>query len=159
MSEENENEGQQQADEFKPITSQDELNRLIGDRINSVKAKFADYDDVKAKAAQLDEIEQANKSELEKERERAEAAERRAGEAERTSLQTRVATELGVPIEVVHGEDEESMRKSAQSVLEWRDSGKRTPPHPKSLQSGSSGSSDDGGSRAAAAVRKLRGSN
>lgn len=158
MSEENENgQEQQQEAEFKPITSQDELNRLIGDRINSVKSKFADYDDLKAKASQLDEIEQANKSELDKERERAEAAEKRATAAERSSLQTRVATEFGVPLEVVHGDDEEQMRQSAQKVLEWRDSGKKSPPPPKSLKSGSSGDGGEGGSRAAAALRQMRG--
>ena len=48
-------------DEFKPITSQDELNRIIGERVK--RAKPADYDELRSKAARLEEIEQANQSE------------------------------------------------------------------------------------------------
>lgn len=54
------------ADEFKAITSQDELNAAIKDRLDRERAKFKDYGDLKAKAAKLDEIEAANASELEK---------------------------------------------------------------------------------------------
>ena len=46
------------AEEFKPITSQDDLNRIIGERVKRVK--LVDYDDLKKKAAKLDEIEAAN---------------------------------------------------------------------------------------------------
>ena len=52
------------AEEFKPITSQDDLNRIIGERVK--RAKPADYDDLKKKAAKLDEIEAANQTEAEK---------------------------------------------------------------------------------------------
>jgi hypothetical protein len=54
------------ADEFKAITSQDDLNKVINERLTRERAKFADYKDVKAKAAKLDEIEQANQTEAEK---------------------------------------------------------------------------------------------
>jgi hypothetical protein len=63
-------------DEFKPISSQEELNKVIGDRVK--RAKPADYDDLKAKAARLDEMEQANQSEIEKANNRATAAEEKA---------------------------------------------------------------------------------
>lgn len=52
--------------EFQPITSQDELDRRIGDRLARERAKYADYDDVKAKAEKFDEVDAANKSELQK---------------------------------------------------------------------------------------------
>lgn len=78
-------------DGFKPITSQDELNRIIGERVK--RAKPADYDDLKAKAARLDEIEQANKSEAEKAAERLAKAERTAKEAEARALRREVALE------------------------------------------------------------------
>lgn len=64
--------------EFKPITSQDELNRIIGERVK--RAKPADYDELKSKAARLDEIEQANQSEIEKANQRATAAEEKAAQ-------------------------------------------------------------------------------
>lgn len=44
---------------FEPITTQDALNRVIGDRIARARAPFADYDDLKAKAGRVDEAEQA----------------------------------------------------------------------------------------------------
>lgn len=52
--------------EFQPITSQEQLNALLGDRLARERAKFADYDELKAKAEKFDEAEKANLSELEK---------------------------------------------------------------------------------------------
>ena len=63
------------AAEFRPIESQDDLNRIIGERLDRERAKFSDYDDLKAKASRLDEIEDANKTEIEKARERVSAVE------------------------------------------------------------------------------------
>lgn len=82
MAEETSQETTEQAESegFKAITSQEQLNRTIGERINAVKSQFSDYDDLKAKAARLDEIEEANKSEIEKARERVEQAEAVAGQ-------------------------------------------------------------------------------
>jgi len=76
---------------FTPITSQDELNRIIGERVK--RAKPADYDDLKAKAARLDEIQQANKTEAEKAAERLAKAEQAAKEAEARALRREVALE------------------------------------------------------------------
>jgi hypothetical protein len=60
-------------DGFKPITTQEELNSVIGDRVK--RAKPADYDDLKAKAAKLDQLESDAKPELERLTERASTAE------------------------------------------------------------------------------------
>lgn len=62
-------------DEFKPITSQADLDALISSRLDRERGKYADYKDLKAKASRLDEIEAANKSELEKANDRVAAAE------------------------------------------------------------------------------------
>lgn len=53
--------GEQQG--FTPPASQDELNRIIADRLARERAKFADYDDLKAKADQLQALEDAQKTE------------------------------------------------------------------------------------------------
>jgi hypothetical protein len=162
MTEEN-NDGQQageqeqQQSEFKPITTQEELNKLIGERIGKVKAQFGDYEDLKTKAAEFDKIAEAQKTELQKAQERAEAAEKRAVEFEQTALKTRIASEMGVIPEVIQGSDEETMRASAQRVLDWANQGKRTPPPAKKLASGSAPDTKGGESgRAAAALRALR---
>ena len=69
--------------------TQEDIDRAIAERLKSVNkkhaeelAKFSDYDDVKAKAAMFDELEAAKKSELEKANEAAEAAIKRAEDAE-----------------------------------------------------------------------------
>lgn len=62
--------------------TQSDVDRIIQDRLARVKpATPDDYDDLKAKAAKLDEIEQANATELEKAMKRAEAAEQAADQA------------------------------------------------------------------------------
>lgn len=56
--------------EFTPITSQEQLNTVIGERIARAQAKaaeqFADYDSLKEKAAKFDEASNAAKSVEEK---------------------------------------------------------------------------------------------
>lgn len=51
---------------FTPITSQADLDTIIGNQLAQELAKYSDYDTLKTKAAKLDELEEANKSELEK---------------------------------------------------------------------------------------------
>lgn len=116
----------------------------------------------KSAAEKLAELEESKKTELEKERDRAKAAEQRATLAEQVALKTRIAAETNVPIEVLHGDDEETIRAAAERVIAWRDSNKPAPPSPKKLKSGSTGSGDsalDGKERAAAALRQLRSGN
>lgn len=46
--------------------TQEEVNSLLAKERRDTQAKFPDYEDLKAKAAKLDEIEEANRSDLEK---------------------------------------------------------------------------------------------
>ena len=46
--------------------TQEDVNKIVGDRIAREREKFADYDAIKAKAEKLDEMEEANKTELQK---------------------------------------------------------------------------------------------
>lgn len=46
--------------------SQEDLDRIVKERLARQKTQFADYEDLKAKAAKLDEVEANNLSELEK---------------------------------------------------------------------------------------------
>lgn len=108
-------------------------------------------------AKKLADLEEANKSELQKAQERAKELEQRATQAEQMALRTRIAAEMNVPVEVLQGTDEDSIKASAQRVLDWRDSNKPKAPAPKSLKSGSSGEPPTGEKgRAAAALRSLR---
>ncbi|MCB0829226.1 MAG: hypothetical protein KDB62_10510, partial [Solirubrobacterales bacterium] len=63
--------------------TQEEFNRLLAREKGKLQEKYADYGDLKAAAAKLEEIEQANSSELEK-------AQKKAAQAEKELAQTRV---------------------------------------------------------------------
>lgn len=73
--------GGQQQEEWKPPASQADLDRIVGERLARERAKYGDYDDLKKKATQFDELQAASKTDVEKEREAREAAERTAAEA------------------------------------------------------------------------------
>lgn len=62
--------------------SQTEVDRIIGDRLAREREKYGDYEDLRAKATKLDELEDAKKSDEQKLLERIEAAEKRVTEAE-----------------------------------------------------------------------------
>src|ERR1051325_7774664 len=61
--------------------SQADLDRIVKDRLARQRAQFADYDDLKERAAKLEEFEQAQKTELEKAQERAAQLEKNAEES------------------------------------------------------------------------------
>lgn len=65
--------GEQQG--FTPPATQEELNKLIGERVDRERKKYADYDDVKAKAAQFDQLNESKKSDEQKTDERITALE------------------------------------------------------------------------------------
>jgi hypothetical protein len=81
---------------FTPPATQDELNKIISERIARERAKFADYTDLKSKAAKFDELDQASKTEQERLTERLAAAEARAAEVEGRALRLEVASENGL---------------------------------------------------------------
>lgn len=108
------------ADEFKPITSQQELNSALKDRLDRERAKFKDYNDIKAKAAKLDEIEQANLSALEKANGRITTAESERDTAKAESLRLRTAVTHGISLEdadlFLTGTDEETLVAQAKRL-------------------------------------------
>lgn len=108
------------ATEFKPITSQQELNAALKDRLDRERAKFKDYPDLKAKASKLDEIEQANLSEIEKANGRITTAESERDSAKQEAMRVRKAVQYGLSIEVADefltGTDEETLDAQAKRL-------------------------------------------
>lgn len=115
-------------DGFKPITSQEDLNRIIGERVK--RAKPADYDDLKAKAAKLDEIEQANKSEAQKLAEAKAALERDLEKAKAEAMRLRIAAKFGISDEdadlFLTGTDEATLTKRAERLAQRAEDRKKT---------------------------------
>src|SRR5690606_24863287 len=107
-------------DSFKPSTSQEDFEARLKDRLTRERAKFADYDDLKGKAEKYDELEAANKSEIEKANGARTAAEERATKAEATALRLRIAVKHGISDEdadlFLTGTDEETLTKQAEHL-------------------------------------------
>ncbi len=80
--------------------TQEEMDAIIGERLGRLKAKYADYDELKSKAAAYDEAAEASKSELQKaveERDRYKARlDKLEADAKRAELVAKVAAEQGV---------------------------------------------------------------
>lgn len=58
--------GGEQPPGFKPPATQDEFDRMVANRLNRERQKFADYDELKEKAAKFDEADAASKSEVQR---------------------------------------------------------------------------------------------
>lgn len=80
--------------------TQDELNAIVQDRLNRERAKYADYSELKEKAAAFDEARESEKTELQNALERAEKAESAAAalqaEKERAAAVQQIAASSGV---------------------------------------------------------------
>ena len=110
-----------QTQEQKTFT-QAELDAVVKDRLKREREKYADFDALKAKAAKLDELEAANKSELEKATEKAAALQAQLDGIKKAEklreMRTKIATENNVPIELLTGATEEECQTQADKVKE-----------------------------------------
>jgi len=111
--------------------TQEEVDQIVGERLGKERSKYSDYKVLKEKAARLDELEEASKTELQKAQDAAAAAqaelERYKTRAERAEIAQRVAQDKGVPMSLITGSTKEEMEASAAALLEW----KRPPAAPK----------------------------
>lgn len=128
--------------EFIPITTQEEFDRAITDRIKrereTLEKKYSDYDALKERAAsaekQLDELKTSFEESTKKASEHEKTVADLTGKItsyELTSLKTRIAHELGIPYELsgrLTGNDEKELRADAESLSKLVSTGKPTPP-------------------------------
>lgn len=103
--------------------TQDEVNKMISERVAREKAKYADYEQIKEKAGKYDQTVESSKTDLQKATERADAAEKeleayKKAESART-IRAKVAAEMGVPAEALTGEDEDTCKAQAKAMLDY----------------------------------------
>ena len=107
-----------------PIITQEKLDEVIKDRLEraekKVREEFADYEDLKAKAEQLDELKQTDNEALKKALEESEKLkgelEARTKADEIAEMRRKIAKATGVPEELIKGDDEEGMTAFANDV-------------------------------------------
>jgi hypothetical protein len=118
---ENETVKQGATNEVKTFT-QEEVNGIVNDRLARERKKYEgiDLEALKAKAARFDELEEANKTELEKANARADKLQaelnsiKKAGQIR--EIRDKVAQETGVPSNLLTAETEEECTKQAESI-------------------------------------------
>lgn len=120
------NEGGQQGPEggegFKPIASQEELNKVIAERVSRERAKFADYNDLKAKAAQVDAAADAAKTAEQKFNDRLASLEQELNSTKGQALRARIQAKFSISDEdaqlFLTGADVESLTAQAKRLAE-----------------------------------------
>lgn len=127
--------------------TQDEVNAIVGKRLAEEKSKFSDYEDLKAKASKFDELEEANKSELQKATERANNLEaelqgmKKAEEIRQT--REKIATETGIPSNLLTGNTEEECKAQAEAIKAYA-----SPAYPKVKDGGEAPKTSSGNAKA-----------
>ena len=104
--------------------TQKELDAIVADRLKRERTKYEGFDELKAKAAKFDELEEASKSELQKVTERAEKLQSELDSIKKAQdlkeMRERVAKEAGVPlnsISLITGETEEVCKEQAKTII------------------------------------------
>lgn len=128
---------------FKAIETQEELDRIIQERLSREKGKIADYDEIKTRNAALETEVDALKSTIEETNNTAKTHEqtiadlnKQIAEKETVNLRTRIALQNGLPIDLADrliGSDEESIKADAER-LAGLVSKKQTPPPLKNTE-------------------------
>lgn len=111
--------------------TQAELDAAIESRLTRERAKFADYETLKAKAEKFDKAEEAAKSELQKAQDQAAAykaqLDAKTRELAAAAARSKVSSETGVPANLLTGETEEACKAQAEALQAWRGGVKSVP--------------------------------
>lgn len=124
--------------EFKPIASQEELDRIIGERLSRQKEKFSDYDQLKVRVAEL-ETENGglraaldeSKTKYEGEVQKTADLEKQVAGYETAQLRQRVAIDFGLPLDLADrltGDDEAGLRSDAERLAGYFKQAEPLPP-------------------------------
>lgn len=100
--------------------TQDEVNAIVAERLSRDRAKFADYETLKEKAGKFDEMQEANKTELQKATEKAAALEKELADmkqaAEVQAMRQKISTETGVPANLLTATTEDECKAQAEAI-------------------------------------------
>lgn len=125
------------AEEARTYT-QAEIDQMIEDRLHRERKKYADYEDLKAKAEKFDAAEEAQKSELQKATERAESLQAKVDQMEKAeqirTIRAEVSQETGIPASLLTADTREACEEQAKAIAEY--SASAEPPAYPSVKDG-----------------------
>ena len=111
--------------------TQDDMNALAGKIRSEEKAKYVDYEELKSKAARLDEIEAANKTELQKATDKVNELQAKINEITKTAeiqaARNKVAEEYKIPSSLLTGDSEEACKDQAVAIIAFTKTAKKVP--------------------------------
>ncbi len=103
--------------------TQAELNAIVQERVRETTAKYENYEELKEKAQKFDAIEEESKTELQKEKERADALQTELEGLKKADsvrkIRAEVAEETGVPAHLLTGETKESCQEQAKAIMSF----------------------------------------
>lgn len=104
--------------------TQAEVDALVRDRLARVRGKYADYDDLKAKAALYDTAQTEHQEALQAATDRSDALQAQLDQLNAANalreVRDRVAADTGVPAELLTCDTEEACRAQAEAVLRFK---------------------------------------
>ena len=128
--------------------SQAEVDAMIGERLSRERAKYADYEQIKAKADQFTAQEEASKTELQKALDKAGKLQAELEALKKSNVardaRDKVSAETGVPANLLTGETEEACKAQADAILKWRGD---KPKYPATNDGGEAGTPSGGATR------------
>ena len=121
--------GDMRMSDFKPITTQEEFDAAIKERLSREKTKYSDYDQLKSRVTELETenvglkstIEASNQSKADSDKQLEEMQKQIAG-YETANLRTRIALQNGLPYDLadrLQGTDEESFKADAERLASF----------------------------------------
>ena len=115
--------------EFKVIETQEELDAIIKNRLERLKEKYSDYDDIKALVVKVQDENSSLKSALEASKQETESSNKQIADLEAKisgyeteNLRTRIALQNGLPFDLadrLQGTDEESLKADAERLASF----------------------------------------
>lgn len=107
--------------------TQSELDAIVRDRLAREKGKYADYEEIKAKAIKFDEAEEANKTELQKATEKVAELESQLASIQKAKeiadMKSKVSQETGIPTSLLTGTTEEECIAQAEAIKAYANPG------------------------------------
>jgi len=115
--------------------TQEEVNSIVEGRLKKESAKYSDYEELKAKASKFDEMEEANKTELQKATEKADALQKQIDAMTKSNevrdIREKVSSETGIPISLLTSDSEDGCRSQAEAILNFANANRPTYPSVK----------------------------